>query len=644
MVIRDENAPPPPMESAPNSDLSQLPLASPTDRLAAFVIDHAIVLPPLIGLATAPIEAQVKDAFLLGQDYKAAILFFLALFLGLFLVFFYHWFCNLKLSATLGQKLLRLRVVDFTDHSQQDMYSAFLRSSSFVLNLIFFGLGSFSVCQHRNRRTFYDRISETVVLTKPSKAVGQPSLQELIATRTLMGSLAMFAVLAVLASAYLGLSVPLDRQALLQSLEEAGELCTKVTESTDQWPMESGEQPSRLSIAVALLLAGEIDVSCLKAELNPRILLLNEDKLYYLAKSMVHAADNPDLTESYLQASCDSDATSAHCQMATAMQMIVEKDWSWIPQLKQDLKEDAPVFFKIWLVDQLVELEKFEQAQAIVDELPNVETLAAEKALLQLRIFAGRKKIPEAKGAFVIAKPLLADHENGELLGRICHTELQKGCDAAFEETCADFTDWVATAEESLSEQTSLAYADVSRCSNTDENLPESRNFAFLDKNVQNLVRARLSEDTQVLNDLTEDPDVSTQIRLAAMSELVQRDPTPQNLLRAELMSAKSQPGSEKLADVLLGYWTGERQFEKIVDFLAKKQAVWGELKTEDLQQLVVSEYHLGRAGVARKYLGMILEKEPQSSEESSQARMPASFDGQRRFADEFELISKDLQ
>lgn len=643
MVIGDENFESESVKKVGSVSVS-LPLASPMDRLAASVIDHAIVLPPVLALATAPLEARLKEAFLIGQDYKAAILFFLAALLGLFLVFFYHLVCNLHLGATLGQRLLRLRAVDYNTQSGLDFYSAFLRSSSFVLNLLTFGVGSLAVYSHRNRRTFYDRISETVVLTGRDKSVGQPSTHEILVTRGLFGSMGLMAFAILMGGFFLALSSPLDREALLQSLESDGELCAKVTDSASQWPEEDGEVASRVSVAIALLLAGEVDVSCLKAELNPRILLLNEDKLYYLAKSMIHA-DNTDLAGSYLDASCESDPDSTHCQMATAMQMIIEEDWSGLPELNRTLAEDAPVFFKIWLADRLIELEKFERAQEIVSDLPDVETLAAERALLQMRIFAGRNQIPEAKGAFQVAKPLLADHENGELLGRICQTQLESGCDAAFEDNCAVFSDWVAGVEEPLNFRTSLAYAEVARCSKTAESLPNSSLFTLLDKDVRDFVRAFLKESNSALTSLTENNELPTDVRLAAMAELVKRDPSPQNILRAELMSAKSQPGSERLAAVLLSHWSQHRQFEKIVEFLAGKRQTWGDLSLSELKQLVVSEYHLGRTGVARKHLALIYEKEPSSIvQQESSLRSPASYENPERFTDEFNLIARDLQ
>lgn len=638
---------------------SKYSLAQPLNRLAAFVIDHVIILPPIVFLLNAPIEARIKESLLIGQDYRAGILLLLTTLFSLFIVFAYHFICNLSLSSTLGQKFFKIQVVGYESGAQMSFKQALLRSFGFILNSSVFFIGGLSIYSHGFRRTFYDQISDSLVITHSDQSVAAPSDLESFAAHSVMASVVFVVFAFIVGCFYMALSQPLDRMALIESLEDSGQLCEEVSDAGKEWPIEEQDEVSRLSIATALYFSGEVDASCLKAELNPKLILLNEDSLFYLVKAILFS-DEEDLASSYLDASCARDINSPHCKMGLIIQDVKASKWDRVPAMAKIGSDDdfskAPIYLRLWLSQKLVDLEQFSLAEKLLKSIPDARALANEMAYLQVQIFIGMGQTEKAQGALSIAKSHLSDNETGELLGALCQQEMASSCTQALQKTCADFSDWVESSQDILSLNTSLVYVDHAFCKKTAETLASSSSINILNFEAQKYLNAQISYkrtgSTFKLKKLSKDDEISSNVRLLALTKLLDAKADAQTLLRAELMSSKIQPGSVKLGQELLNQWTRNRDFEKVISFLKIREKQVGDLDINSLKHLVISEYHMGQIIRARQHLSLILEEVPFYYSALGSQRQPASLQEQglpsksmnSAFENEFLLIIQDLQ
>lgn len=142
---------------------------SPKTRLAAVVADSVLLI-PLFALVTAPLKRQFQASILydgaqphIGWMLQAALLVIgVGIFIQTALIAYF--------GTTPGKFVLGLRVVSRLDTKKPTFMQAFLRSLFWWLSVILFGAPFFSVSRHPSRRCWYDRIADTDVVARQSKA------------------------------------------------------------------------------------------------------------------------------------------------------------------------------------------------------------------------------------------------------------------------------------------------------------------------------------------------------------------------------------------------------------------------------------------------------------------------------------------
>ena len=150
-----------PHDTARAEALAGLPLATFSQRLAAFAIDFFLVLVTYI-----PVEAALQYSVLTLRHQKVDIhvdfdfhnpgnVIWLILYFGLIV-----WKTN---GLTPGKRLLRIRIVSLA-HTTIPLWQAVERALGYGASVLELGSGFFQYFTHHNHCCVHDRIAETIVV------------------------------------------------------------------------------------------------------------------------------------------------------------------------------------------------------------------------------------------------------------------------------------------------------------------------------------------------------------------------------------------------------------------------------------------------------------------------------------------------
>ncbi len=175
MVIPDLSVP----QTQPHSQKSRPPLASVSDRFLSFLLDF-LLFSPFITLFTASLVRRAKESFLIHSSMDEALVFSLLIVLivvfstSVFQAFFLFYF-----QATPGQMFSRLRVISFpTGPSRLSLNQCLVRSFLWWTSGLAFFLPFLEILSHPLRRAFYERASDTLVITSKSQFDEGPHILE----------------------------------------------------------------------------------------------------------------------------------------------------------------------------------------------------------------------------------------------------------------------------------------------------------------------------------------------------------------------------------------------------------------------------------------------------------------------------------
>lgn len=186
-------------------------LASPKDRLAAFVLD-CILLVPLVQLIQAPVKKWILESLLFYQGEYSS--FYELVNIVIFFILFVSYFTVLTFwkGQTLGKIFLKIKVISY--EGKMSLASAWIRSVSMVMEFFCFGIPYLAVYSHSLRRPIHDRVSDTLVISL-GRPIGYPSLSEKWKVRAL--ALALSVLFFLMTSAYF-ISSASKKEASLQAL------------------------------------------------------------------------------------------------------------------------------------------------------------------------------------------------------------------------------------------------------------------------------------------------------------------------------------------------------------------------------------------------------------------------------------------
>ena len=149
-------------------------LASPKDRLAAFVLDCVLLL-PIVQIFQAPVRRNIFNALLLQDTEQVGLLRFYNLIIFFILFVLYYTVMTYWRGQTIGKIFFKVKVISY--QGSLSLWQSFIRSLNVFAELVLMGLPFLALFNHSLRRPIHDRISDTLVisLTNP---VGFPSPKE----------------------------------------------------------------------------------------------------------------------------------------------------------------------------------------------------------------------------------------------------------------------------------------------------------------------------------------------------------------------------------------------------------------------------------------------------------------------------------
>lgn len=141
-------------------------IASPGDRLLACFLDF-LILGPFVGLFTAVYLRDLRSyVYYETEGTEAVVTLILMAFVGILVISLTQSLFLALTGATPGQRFLYLRVVGYAPFAGNPITfsQAFARSLSWWFGAIFLFVPLLEILSHPLRRTFYDRISDTIVV------------------------------------------------------------------------------------------------------------------------------------------------------------------------------------------------------------------------------------------------------------------------------------------------------------------------------------------------------------------------------------------------------------------------------------------------------------------------------------------------
>lgn len=144
------------------SSKKEASIASVADRALSVLFDYSIIL-PLILLVLSPLTSKAITQYQFGVSFLPilAVSFTgVSLWVLVQTLSLYYW------SATIGQKILKIKVISYPDEYRRLSFNqALYRSVAWALGVITLGVPFFEVLTHPKRRTVVDRVSDTLVTT-----------------------------------------------------------------------------------------------------------------------------------------------------------------------------------------------------------------------------------------------------------------------------------------------------------------------------------------------------------------------------------------------------------------------------------------------------------------------------------------------
>lgn len=288
-------------------NLSYLPIGSISDRLVALLLDF-LIFSPVISLLVAGLVRKTKTLFLINAVSEEALVAIglmtvvvFALLVLLQTVFLYFW------QATPGQYFMQLRVVSYP-HPQDrlSLNQCIVRAFFWSTGLGILGIPFLEVASHPLRRSFHERVSDTLVVTlKIVPDDGPMPIESRFLSSWMRMSFLFLLLLGVggFFQAYEGLLSGKYREVAL-----------KAPYSCREMPKSDFVGTQRLDVALALYLLNEITSECLEREAEASLWgdPVNSQAMAYLAKYFT--ADSFD-QEKYFSKVCEG-KDSALCAVA----------------------------------------------------------------------------------------------------------------------------------------------------------------------------------------------------------------------------------------------------------------------------------------------------------------------------------------
>jgi uncharacterized RDD family membrane protein YckC len=336
------------------------------DRFFSFLIDYFVISPFVFFL----LYVTFSNGFVFWQANKTApendlFIWILAVTYALYFSLIQSLFIAVC-RATPGQFFLKVRI-EFSETQNIIFLRAFLRQLGFWFSFIFLGLPFLSVMTNKARRTFYDRISDTFIVSTKEEVNSSPLgfENEFKYWQSFMATMVVFVGLLFASYIWKNYSKVVQRVASFAELQDKRFFCED---------LKGVNIDERLAVAVALNLADQLSDECLDKESD--FVLWKQRKsdysLAYYAKSLI--TQDGEKEKKYLKQACSGqdvysfEALTLGCKVAYSF--LNDK----LEELYQDL--DAETFLTAALKYELsLNLNKSGEVKANLAKIGQYNTL-----------------------------------------------------------------------------------------------------------------------------------------------------------------------------------------------------------------------------------------------------------------------------
>lgn len=443
MVIPDWSASPRPPQSEVTAVSASLKLARPLDRLAAVIIDVCVLLTPLFVLISAPIKRQLTIDFILDSEPHVFIAIVLMVFIAAAILVLYQALMHYKFGQTLGQRVLGVRVVPLFGGERLSFERCLIRACAWVFELLCLGIPWLSLFNDPRRRSWHDRLSDTMVVATSRYSAAAPTRQERLYARSGFAIvLAMFAVTSVHLVSGLFESLRFEHAFMALADKNVSE-CEVVSQNTSDSAQgealpgfgDHGRPHERLELAMTLYAAGLADRPCLEAEIErERALRVPLSALTYLAQAFVYA-DEAEVSNSYLDRVCEDAPGTAACAMSQLVSRWSEENWPAVEQILTSAPKSEG-YLEVWGVRHFMKQAAYGRALSVLDQLATHRELSQFSLVQRVKGLYNSYREQDADIAFKQALVALPKEESEDMSAWVCAQQLQKNCHALQSPAC----------------------------------------------------------------------------------------------------------------------------------------------------------------------------------------------------------------
>lgn len=405
---------------------THLPIAHPMDRMAAFLVDVSVLV--VSGsLIVAPIQKKIRAAQLVSESETMLIGFLLMLLTAGILSVVYQTLFVAWRGQTIGKRIFGLKVVDIWESHTPRLSDAFFRAVLWWFDVILGALPTLGIYSDPLRRAFHDRVSNTIVISLRGRTARPPERSEISIVKAIFVAIYL-----------LGFTVILEETRLMYATLDADESthllqlmspvqCDHVSDAIQDWPVEEGRSPSRVSVGLALFAAGVIDEECLNKEAFYEFRNGEQHEMAYMARAFV-TSDESELSDQYLTKVCEYNAESQACRLSQVISLWTEKQWSKATEDFDKLLPHSSVFVKTWAIKHFEKIKDFDRELKVIETLWPLESLSGFLASHRTIALWGLRRYEESRVAANAAVEMLRDNKRLGLASWMCFHEMEKGC------------------------------------------------------------------------------------------------------------------------------------------------------------------------------------------------------------------------
>ncbi len=363
----------------PQTDFSSvIGLASPKDRLAAFILDGVILL-PIIQLFQAPFKRGVLEALLSDSENLASQFRFMNVLVVLFIFFFYQSIMTYWKGQSLGKMFFHLKVISY--QGNLSFLQCLQRSALLIVEFFTFGWLWSAMFSHPLRRVFHDRSADTLVISTKSPA-GLPSRYEVFLSRAMNG--------------FFGFVFLIMTLNLFSATEEKGESIKSLVFGDEKCEQVKEKFGKDIEDLIIVHLERGVSSECLYDLARKKIWKEEDKSLSHFAMALA-LKDSPVESRKYLNEICKIEKQSSLCHLA-----------QWLgksPSRKRESVEELQAFLVNKEKSRLVDLslamffsseKKYEKALRLLSEVKHRASVDRLKASMSFHNLLHLEKFDQA--------------------------------------------------------------------------------------------------------------------------------------------------------------------------------------------------------------------------------------------------------